>query len=78
MDIRAQVYKVVSTLSGQNPDSIEDGTTIASLGIDSLNLMDLVFQVQDLCDVEFGDKDLLPSNLGTVGSIITTVERLRG
>ena len=78
MNVKEQVYGVVKDLVEGGVETISDDTTLASLGIDSLNLMDLVFRLQELCEVEFGDKDLLPSNLATVGSIIATVTRLRG
>jgi acyl carrier protein len=78
MDIRTQVVNVVRALAEDSQAVIDDQALIASLGIDSMDLMDLIFQIQELCEVEFSDKDLLPSNLATVGSIIKTVEKLRG
>lgn len=43
-----------------------------SLGIDSLDLVDLVFQMEEALDVQFEDEELL--EIKTVGDLIKLVE----
>jgi acyl carrier protein len=57
-------------------NSVTEQSTIASLGIDSLAMLDLLYDVQQEFQVEFDLRDL--SKVATVGQLATFIdERLR-
>lgn len=49
-------------------DAVSDETTIASLGFDSLSILDLIYDIQQLFDVEFEAEDMVGIN--TVGALV--------
>lgn len=46
-----------------NPESVNDDSTFDSLGIDSLDMVELICDLEEKCDVDFGE----PEGLKTVG-----------
>ena len=46
-----------------NPESVNDDSTFESLGIDSLDMVELICDLEEKCDVDFGE----PEGLKTVG-----------
>ena len=73
-----QVLQIVSEMTGRSVADVNPADTFAGLGIDSLNLMDLVMRIEDRCAIELTDQDLLPRNIATVAAMIATVERRQG
>ncbi len=55
-----------------DPESVADDTTFESLGIDSLDMTELVCSLEDELDVEFGE----PEGLETVGQLVTYIDSL--
>jgi acyl carrier protein len=49
-------------------DSVSDETSIASLGFDSLSILDLIYDIQQLFEVEFEAEDMVGIN--TVGALV--------
>ena len=52
-----------------NPESVNDDSTFDSLGIDSLDMVELICDLEEKCDVDFGE----PEGLKTVGELVDYV-----
>ena len=48
------------------PEKVTENATFDSLGIDSLDMVELICDLEDECDVEFGE----PEGLETVGDLV--------
>lgn len=55
-----------------DPTTITEEATIESLGIDSLDMVELICEVEDRCGIDFGE----PEGLTTVGDIVTHIDSL--
>lgn len=57
---------------GIDPSEVNEDSTFDSLGIDSLDMVELICSLEDEMDIEFGE----PEGLETVGDIIEYVNSL--
>ena len=55
------------------PEKVTENATFDSLGIDSLDMVELICDLEDECDVEFGE----PEGLETVGDLVEYIEGLK-
>ena len=55
-----------------NPDDVTEESTFESLGIDSLDMVELICEIEERCEVEFGE----PEGLVTVGDLVEYVDSL--
>lgn len=55
-----------------NPESVNDDSTFDSLGIDSLDMVELICDLEEKCDVDFGE----PEGLETVGDLVEYIDNL--
>ena len=55
-----------------NPESVNDDSTFDSLGIDSLDMVELICDLEEKCDVDFGE----PEGLKTVGELFEYIDSL--
>ena len=55
------------------PEKVNDASTFDSLGIDSLDLVALICELEEKCAIDFGD----PEGLETIGDLIAYVEGLQ-
>ncbi|MDO4182402.1 MAG: acyl carrier protein [Coriobacteriia bacterium] len=53
-----------------NPESVSEESTIDSLGIDSLDMVELICEVEDRLDIELGE----PEGLTTVADFCAYVD----
>lgn len=53
-------------------DLITTEATFESLGVDSLDMVELICELEDRCDIDFGE----PEDLETIGDLIAYVESL--
>lgn len=73
MDYLAKITEVLEPkLKGK---TLNEDSNFKDLGIDSLDLVDLVFQMEEALDVQFEDEELL--TIKTVGDLIRLVEEKR-
>ncbi|MDO5358516.1 MAG: phosphopantetheine-binding protein [Slackia faecicanis] len=56
-----------------DPADVTADSTFETLGVDSLDMVELVCDLEDRCDIEFGE----PDGLTTVGSLVDYIESLR-
>lgn len=55
------------------PEKVTENATFDSLGIDSLDMVELICDLEDECDAEFGE----PEGLETVGDLVEYIEGLK-
>ena len=73
MDYLVKITEVLEPkLKGK---TLTEESNFKDLGIDSLDLVDLVFQMEEALDVQFEDEELL--TIKTVGDLIRLVEAKR-
>ena len=73
MDVLGTVKGILAENLEIAPEAVTAESTFDSLGIDSLDLVELIVQLEDACDIEFGD----PEGLKTVGDLVAYVEGLK-
>jgi len=56
-----------------NWDNISEADAIASLGFDSLSVLDLIYEIQQTFEVELEAKEIV--KVRTVGDLITLLEK---
>ena len=54
------------------PERVDESSTFDSLGIDSLDMAELICEIEGRLDIEFGE----PEGLETVGELIEYIEGL--
>lgn len=56
-----------------DPEAVTEDATMESLGIDSLDMVELVCDIEERCDIDFGE----PSGLNTIGEIVAHIDSLK-
>ncbi len=56
-----------------DPEAITEDATVESLGIDSLDMVELVCDIEERCEIDFGE----PSGLNTIGDIVSHIDSLK-
>ena len=54
-------------------DAIEESSTLESLGVDSLDMVELICELEERCEVEIGE----PENIETIGQLADYIDSLR-
>lgn len=71
------IMNTITTLLHDNldiePEQVSEDSTFDSLGIDSLDMVELICDLEDECSVEFGE----PEGLETVGDLVNYIEGLQ-
>ncbi len=55
-----------------DPETVNEDSTFDSLGIDSLDMVELICDLEEKCDVDFGE----PEGLETVGELVEYIDSL--
>ena len=53
-------------------DAVTEDATLESLGVDSLDMVELICDIEEKCDIDFGE----PEGLVTVGGIVEHIDSL--
>ncbi len=73
VDVRYKIYDIISEQTGKPVDEIKDESSyIADLGLDSLDLVELVMAFEEAFNQEIPDADA--ESLDTVGATIKYIE----
>ncbi len=67
------IKEVLSENMDIDPEKITAESTMDSLGIDSLDMVELVCELEDRMDIDFGD----PEDLNTVGDVAAYADSLQ-
>ena len=54
-------------------DAITEDATLDALGVDSLDMVELICDIEEKCDVDFGE----PEGLATIGQIVAHIDSLK-
>jgi acyl carrier protein len=73
-DIQQIVLEILLRKKTIDPATIRPETTLASLGIDSLEGLEVIFALEDRFNVRISDEDA--AGMKTVGEVIAGVQRL--
>ena len=66
------VKEVLSENLDIDADQITEEATMEALGIDSLDMMELICDLEEKCEVEFGE----PEGIETVGQLVEHIDSL--
>ena len=55
-----------------DPENVNEESTFESLGIDSLDMVELICEIEEKCDIEFGE----PEGLESVGQLVAYIDSL--
>ena len=55
-----------------DPESVKSDSTFESLGIDSLDLLEIITELEDRLDIDFGEPEGL-QNVGDLGNYLETL-----
>ncbi|MCC6109684.1 acyl carrier protein [Hugonella massiliensis] len=56
-----------------DPETVSEDSTFESLGIDSLDMVELTCDLEERCDIEFGE----PEGLETIGDLVNYIDGLK-
>lgn len=54
-------------------DQVTEEATLDSLGIDSLDMVELICDIEEKCDIEFGE----PEGISTIGQLVVHIDSLK-
>ncbi|MEG0324472.1 MAG: phosphopantetheine-binding protein [Raoultibacter sp.] len=67
------VKEVLSANLDIEGDTVTEDATLDSLGIDSLDMVELICDIEEKCDIEFGE----PDGIETIGQLVGHIDSLR-
>lgn len=67
------IREVMSENLDLEADTIQAESTLESLGVDSLDMVELICDLEERCDVEIGE----PEGIETVGQLADYIDNLR-
>ena len=80
MDIGAKVIDIIAEQAILEPDDVTLESTLESLGIDSMGLVESIFAIEEAFDIQIPFNSNDPSdgdfNISSVASIISGIEKL--
>lgn len=81
MDVKEQVMTIIAEQALLDREDVKLESTLESLGIDSLGLVESIFAIEEAFDITVPFNANAPQDsdfdISTVSSIITGIERLR-
>lgn len=66
------VKEVLSENLDIAPETVEEASTLESLGVDSLDMVELICELEERCDVDFGE----PEGIATIGDLVSYIDSL--
>ena len=67
------IRKILGDNLSIEPEQIEEDTTLDSIDIDSLDLVELICDIEDAEGIDFGE----PDGLETIGDIVEHIDSLK-
>ena len=74
-EISTRIIQLIANSKAVPPETVTPATTFDELNIDSLDKINLSFEVEELFSIEIPDESL--NSLRTVGDVIAGVHRLQ-
>ena len=80
MDIRSKVIEIIADQAIVEPSDLSDESTLESLGIDSLGLVESIFAIEDAFNIEIpfnaNQPNESPFDISSVATIVQGIEKL--
>jgi len=80
MDIRSKVIEIIADQAIVEPSDLSDDSTLESLGIDSLGLVESIFAIEEAFDIQIPFNANQPNessfDISSVASIVQGIEKL--
>ncbi|MEG0147243.1 MAG: acyl carrier protein [Raoultibacter sp.] len=73
METIETIKNILNENLGIAPDQVSGDSTFESLNIDSLDMVELVCNLEDTCNIDFGD----PDDLETIDDLVAYVNELK-
>ncbi|MEG0682228.1 MAG: acyl carrier protein [Raoultibacter sp.] len=73
METIETIKNILNENLGIAPDQVTGDSTFESLNIDSLDMVELVCNLEDTCNIDFGD----PDDLETIDDLVAYVNELK-
>ena len=70
--IRRIIESIMKDNYIENLNELDDDSSLYSIGIDSINLIEIVIALEDHFDIEFSENELSMENFETINSINNT------
>lgn len=67
------IRKILGDNLSIEPEQVEEDTTLDSIDIDSLDLVELICDIEDAEGIDFGE----PEGLETIGDIVELIDSLK-
>ena len=74
MDTFETVCKIIADNTDINSDNISPETTLYELGLDSIDLVDLVMEVEEAFSISIPDEEF--ENIKSVSDIVSLIENI--
>lgn len=72
-----ETLEIVKSVLAENldvdPETVTEDATFDDLGVDSLDMVELICDIEDKCEIEFGE----PEGLSTVGQLVGYIDSLK-
>ena len=72
MDTLETIKKILQDNADVDPAKVTESATIESLGLDSIDLAELICCLEDELEIDFGN----PQDLSTIGDVVEHVKSL--
>jgi len=80
MDIRSKVIEIIADLAIVEPSDLSDESTLESLGIDSLGLVESIFAIEEAFNIQIpfnaNQPNESPLDISSVATIVQGIEQL--
>ena len=80
MDIRSKVIEIIADQAIVEPSDLTDESTLESLGIDSLGLVESIFAIEEAFNIQIpfnaNQPNETPFNISSVATIVQGIEKL--
>lgn len=67
------IRKLLKENAGVDPDNVTEDATLESLNLDSIDVAELICNLEDELEIDFGN----PQDINTVGDVINHIKSLQ-
>jgi acyl carrier protein len=72
MDVMQTIKDILEENLDIDPETVTAESTLEDLGIDSLDTVELICDLEERCEIEMG----YPEGLNTIGDVVSYIENL--
>jgi len=80
MDVKSKIIEIIAEQAVLEPSDVSENSTLESLGIDSLGLVESIFAIEEAFDISIpfnaNDSSKSDFDISTVATIIAGIEKL--